>query len=178
MKVHLILILSVWSCAKYWIKGLKGNFLHHRPQWKGLFNLNRNHNLVLQLQVHLPVSIRGRLLRLNNLRQHLNPQESQSVVQVTRPQPSSPSIETEPVEECCPCEDEEDHHGGGGFGYKPSYGVGYRHPTPIQQWIRTRIPSSIWRRTISITTTPLPNTAVVTDKDTRFNMVEIMGPDT
>ena len=79
------------------------------------FPMNRNHNLVIQLQVHLPVSIRGRLLRLNNLRQPRNPQESQSVVQVTRPQPSSPSIETEPVEECCPCEDEDDHHGGGGF---------------------------------------------------------------
>ena len=124
----------------------------------------------------MPVSIRGRLLRLNNLRQPRNPQESQSVVQVTRPQPSSPSIETEPVEECCSCEDEDDHHGGGGFGYKPSYGEGYRRPTPIQQWIRTRIPGSIWWRTISIIRlTPHPNTAVGTDKDTRFNMVEVMG---
>ena len=26
--------------------------------------------------------------------------------------------------------------------------------------------------------TPSPNTAVGTDKDTRFNMVEVMGPDT
>ena len=54
--------------------------------------------------MHLPVSIRGRHPR--------NPQESQSVVQVTRPPPNLPTIETEPVEKCCPCEDEDDHYGG------------------------------------------------------------------
>ena len=46
------------------------------------------------------------------------------------------STETEPVEECCPCEDEVDHHGGdghhggSGYGYKPSYGGGYGDPQP------------------------------------------------
>merc|ERR1719483_1680098 len=49
------------------------------------------------------------------------------------------------------------------------------NPNTRLHMVENNIPHTV---EVMETTNPHPNTAVGTDKDTRFNMVEVMGPDT